>query len=375
MQSRWLRGHFEAHYPYLVLLVSVLSILPTVLNRFPLVYFDSAAYVSAWTTNHHVQYPGFYPLFVWLTSRAINIYFRVVSQAALSIYVLWIFFRAAFVPQRQRAVLLDLIALTLLFTQLPWLINRLMPDLFCGLGAIGIMTYVLLYESINVRRKINLFLIAVFSTIVATANVLVLIPFGLSCIVLRKMFLKKTCGSRIVAAAWLFGAMVIGVSMATNFIISGRPVMNPTWAALSFNKLVGAGIVPKFLHANCSNRAFQICEHLDDLDKIHDSGFLWDGLGDRIDAWSDWIGDLGGTVVAVVQAHFSEVVGVALHDTAALFFSPSLGRDDLRAYPKGTGIYFNIAAFYPASLPDFAAPRNSRPAMFRSGFHGATTVS
>ena len=361
MSDREAQRRLETSGAYVIVLLVVLSVVPTALNRFPLVYFDSAAYISAWTTGDHVHYPAFYPLFVWLASRAATLYFTVVAQAALAIYVLWVFFKAVIDPARGWILPAALIALVLLLTQLPWLINWLMPDLFCGLGAVCIMACVFFTEALHLRDKVCLLCIAAFSAVVATANILVLVPFALVCIALRWLLWRETARPRLVAPALLFAAAVIGASISANVGFNGRPVINPTWAALAFNKLLDAGIAQRYLHTNCPNTALKVCDYLNDIDEIHEpSGFLWRGLADRVDAWRDPAGDFGGAVLAITRAEFPAVVRLALGDIAALFFAPSLGYGEFAAYSKETGIYYNVAALYPQYLPYFvAAPQQA----------------
>jgi hypothetical protein len=193
-----------------VLLITV-SVLPTVLNQFLFVHFNSGTYISAWMTGDHVQYPAFYTLFVWLKSHAFNIYFTVVAQTALSICVLW---DAATDAAGKRLFPAGMIALILLLAQLPGLINWLMPDLFYGLGAV--CTGVFFAEALRVRDKIPVFCIAAFSATGATASVLVLIPFGVVCVAPWKLLWRDTTTARLALTALLFGAAVIGSSVAAN---------------------------------------------------------------------------------------------------------------------------------------------------------------
>src|SRR4051794_13340817 len=113
----------------------LLLLLPALLNRFPLVFPDTGAYLSvAWSRSWTLDRSGFYGL-AFRTLSALpalwQLWIGVALQCAAIALILLMTIRAM-VPRLSPAAQLAIIAALTLTTALPWHSSQLMPDALTG---------------------------------------------------------------------------------------------------------------------------------------------------------------------------------------------------------------------------------------------------
>jgi hypothetical protein len=168
---------FSRSWPFLLPLPLLLW--PALLNGYPIVFSDTGTYLSQ-AIHLYVGWdrPAFYSLFMYALHLTLTTWPVVLAQA---LAVVWVLdgVRQAFFPTVRRAVLpLVFLALALL-TGLPWLISRLMPDLFTPLLVLALAILLLVPERLSGRQNLVLSLAAVAMMAVHQSNV----PLGIGLIV------------------------------------------------------------------------------------------------------------------------------------------------------------------------------------------------
>ena len=195
-----------------------IAVSPAIYNGFPLVYDDTNVYISGIQIP---QYPIFYTIFVRGLGDVINLEFVILAQACLTLYV--IFFSLYYLSNANtvRLIFLSSTAI-LLFSQVPWLVSWLMPDLLGGLGSLCLIT--LLFSEKPVRRfdQAVLLFIALFSCLASTANVFVLLPFGAVCLIIRKLVLRRRLPAKSLTLAAAFAAVSISCPFASMLVCMGK---------------------------------------------------------------------------------------------------------------------------------------------------------
>jgi hypothetical protein len=289
----------EAGAPLIWAALVLLAAYPLLLNRFPIVFPDTAGYVT-WIPGP-VE-PIYYQLFAWLVSRTASIYLVVLLQAAAAVYLIALFFRCV-TGTRSVAGRAASTAAVLLLTQLPWLAAWIMPDVFAGLGAGGLLLLLWFRARLSVREQVWLGALVVFCAVVATANVLLYLGLGAACLAGRRLLSRRGRDPGAWRVAALLALAMWTLSVAPNLAHYGRASMSTTGSVRLFSRLVDARLAQKYLRLHCPSEPIFICRRLPELEAYHTpEAFLWRGLPDLNRAWTDPTGAYGRLAHAIVAA-------------------------------------------------------------------------
>lgn len=335
----------------------LLAAYPLLLNRFPIVFPDTAGYVT-WIPGP-VE-PIYYQLFAWLLSRTASIYLIALLQAAAAVYLIALFFRCV-TGSRSVVGLAASTAAVLLLTQLPWLASWIMPDVFAGLGASGLVLLLWFRAGLSLREQVSLGAIVVFCAVVATANVLVYLGLGAACLAGRRLLSRRERDPGAWGVAALLALSMWGLSVAPNLAHYGRASISTTGSVRLFSRLVDARLAQKYLRLHCPSEPILLCRRLPELEAYRTpEAFLWRGLPDLNRAWTDPSGAYGRLAHAIVAAYPAQTAALYLHDAGRLFLSPTLSPDDLAHHRPGDRLHDAFAAVLPSALADLDAARQQR---------------
>jgi hypothetical protein len=367
-------GSFRDHRlraPAIVLGLAAVAVLvaaaPALVNDFPLVFWDSNVYVA--TLRHQwLGMPPFYSLFVNFVARVGGLQMLPLVQASLTVATLWLSFQLLAPSARPIARAIGVLTMVSA-TQLPWLASWIMPDLFGGLGAVAVIALLLARVAPSWQQWIPLSLIAFFAALSATANILVLAPLAVLCLLVRRFWLSERTKMREVAAVAVLITASVALPVLWNTIRYDAPRLNVAASALLFSKFADAGLAQRYLREECPTLAHPVCAHLDELAEVPGSqAFLWEGdppLAEALDAWHDRDGVFAAIVASIARTYPVDVLGLAIADTVALAERRTLGFDagksgELQPFRADDDPRRAVANFHPAELPAFDAARQQR---------------
>ncbi|SON55060.1 hypothetical protein HDIA_1519 [Hartmannibacter diazotrophicus] len=350
--------------PWVWAFVGLAAFAPVIYNGFPFVFHDTWNYVSRWDNLSRV-YPPFYSFLAWTIGKLTSLYMVPVFQLGIGFYVIREFV-GAFAASRNSALAALIAFAVVVLTQFAWLAGWLMPDVYAGIGAAAVMVLLLGEANMPARTWLILFLIACFSVVVSTANLLVMAAFAVTCLILRAFRGPPDRLRHYGTVAALVVLTMVG-TLSANRLLYGHQALNDGGAALFFAKLTDAGIAQDYLHESCPQEPRPICAYLDELDRIHEwQGFLWnnapDTLAMRTNAWVDPKGEFKGLNRQIVWNRWPQVLKLVAGDVFSLFKMTTLdttgqGTGELVQLPQDDTVHTVIAKFYPGVVAEYETAR------------------
>lgn len=261
------------------LVTTLIVIAPALFNRYPLVYFDSGAYmemsINLETSFHRTL--G-YPLLMKLTGWAITNWTIVLLQGFLVSFLLFQLIEI-FIDKKARLVHFTAVLILSFGTGMSWYAAQLMPDIFTLILILA--TVILLLKGALSVMQIIAGLFLVYISILTHLShlpllfLLLLTWFGLS-FVPAFGIPKKTNAFWLKMAVPLLAAFL---TFSTINAIQGHGFR----MSLSSNVFITAnlgemGILKMYLEENCGSKPLPFCDNLNAL-PIETGGFLWDQNG------------------------------------------------------------------------------------------------
>lgn len=245
---------------------AVLLIWPALLNRYPIIFVDSAAYLlHAITGEPPWDKTAAYGLLLRLFRQGRTLWLPVAAQGTILSWLLWLVQRTAggaVTPRQHLALVTGLAALT----AAPWVTALLMPDAFTPMVALAL--YLLGFGDRLARAEtaavalIAAVAVAVHLSHLPTAAALVLVV-----LLLRRRWRPAMRAALPVAAAVAF---LVGA----NWQAFGRLTLSAHGAVFLFARLQEDGPALATLHEHCPAAGWYLCGFLDRLPMDSDD-FLW----------------------------------------------------------------------------------------------------
>ena len=333
-------------------------------NKFPLIFSDSGTYVTA-AIRHWL--PGdrtvFYSLFIFPLHMKLSLWPVVVAQAAVTYYVIRIFFKTFSRQFDEKQVLFTILLLSL-FSSLPWFVGQIMPDLFSALLILAIVAIVLGWDKLSRYDRIALpVLICLFITTHLSYLLMAAGTFGFA--VLLQLLTRQpgTASARLFSRANTAIVAAIAASVVIMLSINIVAKRGATFAAygnvMLMAKVIDMGIGMDYLTEHCPERPLPICKVLPKLKAVRASA---DANNKPIGTVSDyflWAGpldSLGG--MRDVSAYASEISSGAIRANPGRFvqecvrgFIAQMGKfqlgDDMIRYNSGSLIHDVVAEEFP----------------------------
>lgn len=250
----------------------MILLVPAVWNGFPLLFYDSGAYLGrAFFDTLSPGRSALYGFFLG-AGRFWNFWPIVLVQSAITVWVVALCLRAHDIGSRPY-LLVGLTALLGISTSLPWLTGQLMPDLLAGLSVLAVYLLAFRADVLALWERLALFVLVAFSagSHNATLAVLLLLLVAGAGVRLRWPQVVSLKALTRIAAALALGVALL---LTANFAVTGRLAWTPGGTAFVFSRLVHDGIVHRFLEDNCPNPRYELCKHRAKLPH-HANDFLW----------------------------------------------------------------------------------------------------
>lgn len=246
---------------------ALLLVWPALLNAYPLLFVDLAAYLQH---TVHWRHPwdktAGYGLFLLGFHWGITLWLPLAAQGLLTSALLWLTQRVAtgaVTPMRHVALCSGLA----LLTSAPWFASMMMPDILSGwtvlcLFLLGFGEKRLTRAEMAFAGALGAASIAVHLTHLAIAGGLVVVL-----LLLRRRLRPALRAAAPVAAAVLF-------LLSANLIAFGRPTLSANGAVFLLARLQADGPAVATLRAHCPGAGWYLCDHIAALPDESDY-FLW----------------------------------------------------------------------------------------------------
>ncbi len=245
---------------------------PALVNGFPLVYSDTGTYLaSAFEGLVPADRPYWYGGFILLASFGGAWLMGVVIVQAL---LAALYIRATvrvWTPVEEWKVSLTFCAVAGPLTGLGWYAGQLMPDILTSIGAMA-MAQLLIGQRSIAERTIHMVVI-IGSAWCHSSNLLILPLVGLLLIAASHgrswIAWRKPIGWWIGAAVCAWGGLIVA-----NGIVDDKPYLTRGSHVFLVGRLIDTGMLEPLLRAECPDRQWGICAHVDSL-PITARQFLW----------------------------------------------------------------------------------------------------
>jgi hypothetical protein len=251
--------------------ISLMLLGPAFWNGYPLLQSDTGGYLARWYESYLV--PSRSTVFGLYLHFGENTYFwlNLAIQALATTWILQLTLRVLGLTKPGQ--LFGLCLVLSITTALPWLASMLLTDIFAGLSVLALFVLVVHGDKISGIEKGLLFVLTAFAAASHSATMAILL--GLCCVGwIARPFLRD----RIAVAGLVQGMLAIAAGAAmllsANFALSGRLAWTPGGYAIAFSRMLGDGIVTRYLRDHCAEQHLKLCPYRDELPETGDD-FLW----------------------------------------------------------------------------------------------------
>lgn len=344
---------------YFYWVVTTLTVIaPALYNRYPLVYFDSGAYLEM-SINLEPSYHRIlgYPLLLKLTGWSISNWPIIFLQGfVVSLLLYW--FLGVFVKENIRKWHFTLVAFISFTTGLSWYAAQLMPDIFSIILLIS--TMILMFDQNLKPIRFYLLLAIVFVSLLTHLShipwllLMLVIWFGLSFV--RPLKINKLKLRLIIGLS--------GVLMAAFVTVSG---INAAYGlgfrmSLSSNVFITAnlgemGILKLYLEENCDKKVLPFCDQIENLPK-ETGDYLWSSDGYMARMNQNW--ELANLQCAPIVHDFIAkprylkwLIFASVKATVKQMFQVDMGSGLNYQYGEGTPPYWPIKTHFKQELNEY----------------------
>ena len=336
----------ERYWP--LLLPLPLLLWPALLNGYPIVFSDTGTYLSQ-AIHLYLGWdrPAFYSVFMMVLHLTLTTWPVVLVQAACVVLMLDCI-RGAFFPAMPRVLLPLVLTAMALLTGLPWLISRLMPDLFTPLLVLALAVLIFVPERLGRRERWVLVLAAAAMMAVHQSNILLGVGLLFFLLPLRRMLgARVALGCADVLRLALIPALALAALTAVNFAAHRTASPSPFGNVFLLARVIYDGPGLRALQRECPRSDWRLCGELDRFPPTSDD-FLWLADGPLIRAGGAKVISREATAIilaAVMAEPWTQLRAVAANTVEQLsLFSPG---DGLHAWPETVSPW--IVRDFPAS--------------------------
>lgn len=260
---------------------AIVSLIPLLLlvafwNGFPLIYYDTGAYVLEGLGHHFlVERSPVYSLFLGFAGAGISLWTIVLLQAAATAFVM-VETARCMAPGMRLSTFLAICAGLILATGLPWYVGEVEPDCFAAILVLAI--YLLAFRADTLGRPRTVALIVVGACAAAAHTSHLLLALALWSVLAMGAVLRiivRSTGSRprlaLPGTAFLLAAALV---LSSNYFLTRQVFVTRAGPAFLFARLLQDRIVMRLLENTCPQSRYRLCAYKDFLPRTA-NGWLW----------------------------------------------------------------------------------------------------
>ena len=276
-------------------------VLPALCNGFPVVFFDTGAYLArAFDSRLEPGRGPFYGFFIAATGGRFSLWPVIVMQAVSTLWLISLTLRLhGFAGGRAASVAALALSAT---TTAAWGVATVMPDAFAPLAVLG--WYVLAFGGdrlgpFETAGVVALLLLAalVHMTHMAALLGLALCP-GSLLLVLRPGYRRGT------ALAMAVPMVALLLLPLVNGVISGQFGFTPGGQTFFFGRMVQSGLIGRYLDEHCPSPSLRLCAYQGMLPASADE-WIWDTDSPfhTLGGWNGYADEMHGIAVGSLTDH------------------------------------------------------------------------
>jgi hypothetical protein len=247
-------------------------------NGFPIIYYDTGAYVFEGLGGHFlVERSPVYSLFLRFAGAGMSLWIIAVIQSAAVAFVV-VESARAFVPSLPLHRLLIVSVMLTVATGLPWYVGQIEPDCFTGVVALGITVMALRADALGSLRIALLVFVTAFAAAVHPSHLL-LAGFLLAAILVAKFVRRLAERPREwsrpqIGGPALASALGLTLILSANYHFTRQFFVSRAGPSFVFARMLQDGIVMRLLDDTCPGSGYRLCAYRDSLPATAD-GWLW----------------------------------------------------------------------------------------------------
>ena len=347
---------------------------PALYNGFPLVFFDTGAYIGR--GFELTLEPGrslFYGLFLRIASIGWSSgWTAILVQAGLTVWLLHLVVRCELGDRGPLVLALLAIGLSLP-TALPWYAAQWMPDALVAPAILG--CWLLGFRWPRLRAAERAGIVATVALAVWSHMATLALAVGLAVAVSLAWLLRRRlpgAPGAVPVAATVLGAVLLMPTLTVP--LAGSFSFKPGGPVFIFGRLVQDGIVGRFLDRHCPDAEYRFCAYKEDLPKSADD-FIW-GSGSPFWALGGWNSpELDDEMRRIIRLSLVELPALQVKEAAISAFEQFTAvrtGDGLDEYQAGT--QGDVKRFLPHLDAAFQAARQQQGQIDRAFFTALNLV-
>jgi hypothetical protein len=245
---------------------------PAFWNGFPLIYYDTGAYVLEGLGGQFlVERSPVYSLFLRFGGAGVSLWLIILIQAALVSFSITETIRAI-APRLPLGLALLIGASLVAGTGLPWYVGQIEPDCFTAVVALSL--YLVAFQQRSLGRLRCNFLIGVGALAIAVhPSHLLLAAFLLMLIVVLRLAMRLHVRPGLLEPAILcIGGLAL--VLIANYGYTRQVFVSRAGSSFVFARMLQDGIVMRLLEDTCPKSGYRLCAYRDSLPATAD-GWLW----------------------------------------------------------------------------------------------------
>jgi hypothetical protein len=277
----------NVHKLLIILLGTLILMIISLFNGYPLVYSDTATYIySGFDKFIPIDRPITYGLFIYLFSFKISLWFVVIIQNLITAFVIFELCSLFISGSKLSLYYLGIMLFLTFFTGIGWYSNQIMPDMFAPL--FFLLVFLLLYSPrLGFWKYFTYSVLLLLSLVVHLSHILLVIAIIIIITAIEYLLAKKSKSftpvfplkrilivSGLVISAWL-------ILPAINYLTEKKFIVSTGSHVFFMAHLADTGILEKFLKENCDKEMYHdcsICNYKDSL-PTNLSDFMWERNG------------------------------------------------------------------------------------------------
>jgi len=247
-------------------------------NRFPLIYYDTGAYVLEGLGDHFlVERSPVYSLFLRVAGAGFSLWTIIILQAVACAFVM-VECARGLVPKLSLGLFLALGAGLIVATGLPWYVGQVEPDCFAALAVLSI--YLLAFHAgpLGPTRRHLLLAIGSFAGAVHSSHLLLAAGLWLSLalyLAIRSLATSNAGWPKLrLAEPAIMIAITVSLVISANFVFTRQIFVSRAGPSFVFARLLQDRIVSRLLDETCPRSGYRLCEYKDVLPPTANA-WLW----------------------------------------------------------------------------------------------------
>lgn len=344
-----------------VVLLCPILLSVTIWNGFPIIYYDTGAYLLEGLGHAFVvERSPVYSIFLFVAGGGWSLWTIALIQALMTAFVMTELARA-FAPRLRLWALLTIGAALVLATGLPWYVGQIEPDCLTALVILSVYLLAFHTEKLGTVRSWLLVAIGSFCTAAHPSHLVLTAGLALSLGVYRGalwLARSRSWSKSHARPAMLCFVLALTMIVGSNFALTGQVFVTRAGPAFLFARLLQDRIVMKLLDDTCPDSGYRLCAYKDALPRTAD-GWLWgrDSPFFRLDRFAGTNAESQRIIWDSLKRYPLLQIESALSDAASQFVTYKTG-DQIE--PQQWALEPVFMRFIPAQVPSYLAARQQR---------------